>query len=222
MRINLVQDLRRNPYISLGSEKEAELRVEVGAVMLMALVVGSVGLASYVGTQPAATTTGAETSGSACAQGAPIYSVNPVTLTVLMKPGSSGIVCILYGGNLDQPSPPINEPANIYAIGRNGSYLGNANGTVAGINATFLAVVARGLANETVEYSITVAPNAQDGAYALWIGSSCPGFPLVVGDNITGVIPNLNHYYANPWSCPSANYHTLMVGASAGITLESF
>ena len=173
------------------------------AVLIIVLVAGSLGVASYAGGPPVTAMPG-----STCGY----VAFSSPGQVMLMEPGSFGVICILYGGNMDQPSPPINEPAIIYAIGPNGSYLGDADGTVTGINATFAAVVARGLANETVEYLVMVAPNAKDGAYVLWIGSSCPGFPLVIGDNISSVAPNLNHYYANPWSCPAANYRTLMIG----------
>ncbi len=188
------------------------MKTELGAVLLIALVAGSVGLGSYAGVHSlVGITTG--TTLYVCTQDVP----NPSYPVMVMEQGSSGVICIVYAG--PQLAQPLQQPTSVNEVGPNGSFIGGTNGSVPGINATLLSVVARGLDNETVEYLITVAADAGDGAYQLGIGSRCAGFPLVVG-NDTGVTSNLDHYYpATPWSCGPFSYVTEMVGVSAGITL---
>ncbi len=192
------------------------MKSELGAILLIALVAGSVGLASYEGVHPLASTATATSSGG-CAQVVPSLAI----IAVIMKPDSSGVVCITYvGGDVSQPSPPLRQPAGIYDTGPNGSMHGN--GQAPGVNATFVSNVGRVAGNVTVQYLITVAKNVEAGAYAVWVGSMCQGgFPLVVG-NITSAMPNLLAYYGSGggWHCPPSNYFTLMTGVSAGVTYQ--
>ncbi len=184
------------------------------AVLLIVLVAGSFGAAFFAGAQPVATTS----TGGVCGNIAPFDRSQEV---MLIKPGSSGLVCVLYLPDPTLPSPSLAEATGVWTISANGT----ASAGAAGVNMTFLwstvthanATVAH---SESAEYLVTTAPAAA-GAYVWTVGGECPlfAFTLVVGDNLSGVLPNLARYSAI-WSCLPGTFYAEVDGVS-GITLQS-
>ncbi len=203
------------------------LKTELGAVLIMALVVGGLGLGSFMGTSgrqsstpigeqsQETSTTAAATPASVCGNAAPYARFQQV---MSMSPGSSGIVCVMYDiGSAQQENESwvVQQTGHVYLLGPNGTVVGGAEG----INVTVLSVT-RTQDNESVEYRIAASSDA-DGAYSWWLtGSSCPGFPLVVG-NVTSATPILRSYFSSDFYCPAMLYAVEIDGAS-GVALQTF
>ncbi len=203
------------------------LKTEVTAVLILVTVVGGLGFASSAGTasQQDSSTTSGQTPANViqvilpspvCGNG-PRYS-GP-QMVMILKPGSFGTVCVVYGiGSAQQESESwvVQQVGSVYLLGASGMVFDNAGG----INITILSV-SRTQSEETVEYSMT-ASSGSDGAYVWWLtGSSCPGFPLVVGSNVTGELPSLRSYFSEGFECPATSYAVEIDGVS-GVTVQAF
>ena len=171
---------------------------------------------SFVSTTLTTVTTTTMTTTSKPVCGSPIPPPSSGLAVMLMPTNSAGLLCLYYPGmNFTQQSEFY---SGIHSIGHLDSIKDPHNVIPAeGVNITILSDSATP-ANETIEYSIQTSGNST-GVYSWWVGGECPGFPLVVGMNLTSARSTLNGYYSGAFYCPEEFYGAQLSGLS-GITLQ--
>lgn len=192
------------------------MRQEVLAVILALLVVGSLGVGYFAGSQanPRTTMTTTLNSNGVCGNA----SASSGGLAVMLMPRNAiGFVCL----SVDADSAQQAESGQaLYSAGSLYSINNASNPSPAkGVNITLWSDFATP-SNVTIEYLIRTSGNST-GAYTWWVGGKCPGFALVVAMNLTSAQPSLNSYYESGlfWSCPATSYVAQLDGLS-GVSLQ--
>lgn len=202
------------------------LKSEVIVSLLIVLVAGSLGLGYLAGvsnrqvitttsTKFLTTTTRTLTTAGPCGNIAQPQPGWPMGLTgsldvMLVAPGSAGIACLLFGVNSTQQAQlnqDIQQVGSVYSL----SNLSSPT-QATGIRVTILSIESTP-SNETIQYLIRVSGNSS-GAYTWWAPGTCPGFPLVVGSNITTALSSLRSYFSSGFNCPAILFAVSLEGVS--------
>ncbi len=154
----------------------------------------------------------------------PTMSTQSGLMVLLMQPGSTGFVCIVYtwGSQFSQQVQSIQQAlqgvGGVWSIPDllNHSATGGFS-PAQGINIAIRSVTTT-QDNETVVYSIGTSGNST-GVYTWWAPGMCPGYPLVIGMNITSAQPWLHDYYSGTFSCPAIFFGGTIHGA-LGVSIE--
>lgn len=142
---------------------------------------------------------------------------------LLMQPGSTGLVCVLYSWGAQSPQRvQLNQQSLQSVVGRVWSIPSLISTRSSPIVAGGVNIAVRSFfatpENETVVYTVRTAGNSS-GVYTWWAPDKCPGFPLVVGTGIASAQPSLIEYYAGGFNCPVMFFPARIVGTS-GVSVQ--
>jgi hypothetical protein len=200
------------------------MRDEVVIVLVLALVIASAGMGYFVGNSGRQTvaTTGLTTTltKTLAPNGTCDHTTSPPTpilsAVMLIPPNSMGFVCVTYARvgmqtklNVQQYQQEIWNGGTFYLLGTNGTASESTGINLTAISASLTQN------NETVEYRMRTSGNST-GAYSWWAPGTCPGFPLVVGSNVTGTESSLlNQYFSSVfYGCPAYFFGDFVNGAT--------
>ena len=199
----------------------AGMREEALAVVLVLLVAGSLGASYFAGGQAptGATTSTAVISTTTTVDSEGVCGNSNASQSgggrvILMQQSVIGFVCVYYSANSAQRGELLQSVGGLYSLNSTGN-----PSPAKGVNITIWSEYASSN-GESIEYLIRTTGNAT-GVYTWWAPGTCPGFPLVIGMNLTSAQATLNRYYSQPFYCPAAFFGAQLDGSS-GVTLQYF
>jgi hypothetical protein len=200
------------------------MRNEVFAMVLVVLVVGSLGVGYFTGSNNRQITTATSTvfvsttaivkaPSSSCSEPFDYGSVNQI-IVLVASPNSTGQICVQYRNVLNNSISLPTTYSTVYEFNTS-----NHNGctlscfiTVNSIRVlasqsvvTFISGANPSSETANVTYTITIPPNTTKGIYGIFLLQFCTLFPMVVSQNGDPAIykSNFTSWYPHQGSCPA-------------------